>query len=113
MAMTNKLGARRELEGHQSELGWPSRMHQLMLRLMLRFSQSWLRQGLVPFGKRLVWDRVCAPYLIWRDWELITRVKAGFRVHAPPQRIFGGPSPFFRGVGAELDRVFRTPGEAR
>lgn len=67
----------------------------MALKALVPLSAFWLRQGIVPIGKRWVWDRICAPHLIWRDWDLTARAKAGFRIHAKPREFQEGRILFF------------------
>ena len=67
----------------------------MTLKALVPLSAFWLQQRIVPIGKRWVWDQICAPHLIWRDWELIGRAKPGFRVHAKPCEFQEGRILFF------------------
>lgn len=52
-------------------------MKTAVVRLLLKISGSILRSQCSPKGKAFFWERICVPYLSWRDVEIVSSTSCG------------------------------------
>src|SRR5689334_2235113 len=67
----------------------------LLLRALLRLSGRTMRSRLPRSVRRLYWNKVCAPYLCWRDLDLKCRTRFGFRMMVRPKEFVENRIGFF------------------
>ena len=73
---------------------------------MLNMSRSYLRGSGSAWGKRFCWNRICVPYLSWRDVETVCRTRNGGRFYVKPNDFVENRLCFFGVWEPAVTRLF-------
>lgn len=91
------------------------RMKSALIRTAIHATGWALRRRSLPMPKRFIWNRICVPYLSWRDDEVICRTQGGLRFTVQPTDFVENRLCFFGIWEPRITALFRhvlQPGDA-
>ena len=77
------------------------------VRVLLRLVRFYLQAGWIKPGKRFCWERLCLPYVSWRDEDYLCKTRFGCRLYANPLQFVENRILFFGVWEPEITALFR------
>ncbi len=82
-------------------------LHSSMVKWLLLGTAAYLRNRVTSAGKIAIWKLVCAPYLAWRDYEIVCRTRQGLRMLVRPSDFVENRLCFFGVWEPAITRIFQ------